>query len=173
MQINDTQLQKTSLTKAFLKSYDDAFQNYLNKLQNDKSDIRVQKNLSDDFYNTQKKLRDKYETEKYKLDIKEQPSLNTMISAINYHQKLILDELNEEIKAANKELQTKKASGKYNFLEELRLEREFDELQDELRKKATDKISKFNSDYRKALKKRDVSAIDNLENSLLANLLAK
>ena len=96
-----------------------------------------------------------------------------MISAINYHQKLILDELNEEIKAANKELQAKKASGKYNFLEELRLEREFDELQDELRKKATDKISKFNSDYREALKKRDVSAIDNLENSLLANLLAK
>ena len=153
MQINDAQLQKTSLTKAFLKSYDDAFQNYLNKLQNE--------------------LRDKYETEKYKLDIKEQPNLNTMISAINYHQKLILDELNEEIKAANKELQTKKASGKYNFLEELRLEREFDELQDELRKKATDKISKFNSDYREALKKRDVSAIDNLENSLLANLLAK
>lgn len=173
MQINDTLLQKSALTKAFSKSYDDAFQNYLNKLQNDKSDIQAKKNFANEFYSAQKTLRNKYEAEKYKLSVKEQPSLNTMISAINYHQVLTLDELNEDIKAATKELQIKKASGKYNSLEELNLEREFNELKDELRKKATNKINKFNSDYRKALKKRDVSTIDNLENSLLANLLVK
>ena len=173
MQINDTLLQKSALTKAFSKSYDDAFQNYLSKLQNDKNDIQAKKNFANEFYNAQKMLRDKYEAEKYKLSIKEQPSLNTMISAANYHQKLTLDQLNEDIRTANQELQVKKASGKYDFLEELRLEREFNELKDRLRKKATDKINKFSSDYREALKKRDVSTIDNLENSLLANLLAK
>ena len=173
MQVNDIHLQQLALGKAFSKGYDKIFQSYIKKLENYKEkDIKSRQEASDEFYDTQKKLRDQYEATKYKFDIQERPNIYTMTSATNYNQKITLDKMNEEIEAERKKLKEKLASGKYDFMERLRLNNEFNDFRENLREKAFSDIKKFNDQYQRAFIKKDFSTISNLQNSLLSSLLS-
>lgn len=172
MQIKNLQEQKLALGKAYVKSYNDLFANYLNKL-NAETTIEEKQGLSKTFYDKYKKLNNTYEQEKYKISIQEQPSITTMYSAINYKQKLLIDNMNAKLKEENDELNKKILSGKYTLSEKTKFQKEYDDLEQNLKDSIFKEIANFRSSYYNALIKRDTSKIDQLENSLLTNLLSK
>lgn len=196
MHINETYLKKQALSKAFTKRYEELFSTHLKNIQsiynnaetkkatiNSGSNIentkiveRQHKSIqesSDKFYKEQRQIRDIYEREKYRLDIEKSPNINTMISATSYHQNLILNDMNDQLETEKNNLKDKLSSGKYNFLEQLKLKNEFDELSDKIKEEAHNKISKFSSSYRDAFVKKDIRKINELQNSLLSNILSK
>lgn len=172
MHIQDIQKQKIALGKAYMKSYGDLFSTYITKL-NSQNQTEPKEIQADNFYNNQKKLENTYETEKYKLDIQEDPSIHTMISAVNYKQRLMMEDMNSRLKEAYTELKTKLNSGKYSFFERVELKAEYNELENNLKENLSNEIANFRSNYYNALVKRDTSKIDQLESSLLSNLLSK
>lgn len=170
---NDIHSQQLALGRAFSKGYDRIFQSYVKKLENyEEKDTESRQEAFDKFYDTQKKLRDRYEAAKYKLDIQDRPNIYTMTSVTNYNQKITLDKINEEIEIERKKLKEKLASGKYDFMERLRLNNEFNDFRENLREKAFGDIKKFNDQYQRAFIKKDFSTISNLQNSLLSSLLS-
>jgi hypothetical protein len=196
MQINNLQIQKMALGKAFDKRYDELFSSYLKniseiqKTTNKKTDqssgvnsvqdmqASEQKHESiqkaaDKFYKEQKYIRNIYEQEKYKLDIQEAPSIHTMISASNRKQKLMIDNMNEQIESAKKALKDKISNGNYNFLEQIELKRDFEKFQNNLKYKISKEISGFKSSYHDALVNKNIKEIDRLEKSLLTDLLSQ
>lgn len=173
MNISDLQLQRNILSKTFTNAYNELFSTHLAKIQDESKDIVTKMNLSNEFYQTQKSLRNEYDAEKYKLETKESPSVHTMTSAINYKQKLLTEEMNERIEAESRKLKAKILSGKYNFLEELKFKNDFKKFQAELKVKLSNEIYNFRASYHEALVSRNSPKIDSLENSLLSNLLSK
>ena len=196
MQINNLQTQRAALVKAFDKRYDELFSSYLKNISeiqkttnkktdqssgiNSVQDIQMSEqkhesiqNAADNFYKEQKYIRDIYEQEKYKLDIQEAPSIHTMISAANRKQKLMIDNMNEQIESAKKALKDKISNGNYNFLEQIELKRDFEKFQNNLKYKISKEISDFKSSYHDALANKNIKEIDRLEKSLLTDLLSQ
>ena len=106
MQINDIRSQKLALGKAYTKAYNELFANHLKDVDNKKyakvnlADTKEQHSIqesSDKFYKDFKKINRLYETEKFKLDMQETPSIHTMTAAVNYKQKMMFDDMNEQI----------------------------------------------------------------------------
>jgi hypothetical protein len=64
-------------------------------------------------------------------------------------------------------------SGNYSFAQKVELKEEYKELENSLKKNLTKEMAEFRSSYYDALTKRNSSKIDQLENSLLSNLLSK
>lgn len=193
MLINYLQSQKFALDRSFNKSYEKLFSTHLNTInsisqnklnkqdsfenssldQTREMNYNLIQEASDKFYKEYKTLRNEYEHERYKLDIQEAPSIHTMTSAINYKQKILFEEMNERIAAEQKRLKDKILSGRYNFLEEIALKNEFEEFKSNLQETVSKEISDFRASYHDALVNRNSSRIDELENSLLSNILSK
>lgn len=172
MQIQDIQKQKIALDKAYTKSSGELFSAYLKKL-NGETKTGTQKALANEFYQEHKTLRNVYETQKYKLDIQETPSIHTMVAAVNYKQRLMIDDMNSKLEEAYKAMKDKFRSGNYSFAQKVELKEEYKELEKSLKENLTKEMAEFRSSYYDALTKRNNSKIDALENSLLSNLLSK
>lgn len=172
MQIQNLQEQKIALGKAYMKSYAELFSAYITKL-NDQNQTEPKEVQADNFYKNQKELENAYETEKYKLNIQEAPSIHTMIAAVNYKQKLMIDDMNAELKEAYQELKSKLKSGRYTLAERTKLREEYKDLKDRLRANLSTEMSRFRASYYDALVSKNISKIDNMEQSLLSNLLSK
>ncbi|MGP1534110.1 MAG: hypothetical protein ACTTJF_08600 [Campylobacter sp.] len=173
MRISELQQQKISLGKAYVKSYSELFSKYLEKTQDSGASKKDKENAYNELLLGDKAMRKAYETAKYKLDIKESPSIHTMYSAVNYKQSMLLDEMQEKLKVEQANLQEKLKSGKYNYFEKADLKAEYDELEKKLKKEVFDKVDKFKIDYYDALIKGNASKIDKMEDSLLSNLLSQ
>lgn len=174
MQINNLYEQKQSLAKAYIKNYDELFSQYLKKTKDStQKDASSLQNLADNFYKAQKILRGNYDAMNYKLDISQTPNDHTMTAAVNRNQSLLIDEMNEQIANERKKLKDKLASGKYNMLEELKMNKELKSFELDLRQKVSQKIKDFRDSYQEALDDKDISRINTLQNSLLSDLLAK
>lgn len=137
-----------------------------------RSPISIQA-AADKFYKEFKAINHLYETEKYKLDIQEEPNIHTMTSTVNYKQKIMFDDMNEQISTRYEKLNKELKSGKYNFFEKAELKKQFKEFEANLKEKTYEELRQFRIMYYEALMKKDNKTIDNLENSLLSNLLSK
>ncbi|WP_169975080.1 MULTISPECIES: hypothetical protein [unclassified Campylobacter] len=172
MQIQNIQKQISALGRAYTKSYDELFSNYVKKT-NSESNQEIQTRLANEFYKEQKELQKVYEAKKYELYIQEVPSMHTMIHVVNYKQKIMIDEMNFKLKEAYQELKNNLTSGRYNAMEKLELKAKYREFKQNLKDETFKEIDKFSASYQDALVSRDNSRIDQLENSLLTNLLSK
>lgn len=172
MQINNLQEQKILLGKAYVKNYDKLFEKYMDNLTKEEN-TKIKEDISNTFYSNRKKLNNEYERELYKIEIQESPSTHTMYSAVNYKQKILIDNMNDILEKASKELAEKIANPKYGFFEKIEFQAEYDELKERLKDDVAREVRSFRQDYYQALKSRNNSKIDKLEQSLLTNMLSE
>lgn len=173
MKIDNLHLQKLSLGSRYTKKFNDLFEKYINSVNSDdvpKEDIEK---ASNSFDKDIKKLHNVYEAERYKIDIQEKPSVHTMYSAINYKQSILVEAMNDKLKAEYKELNRKLSSSEYDFFEKIKLKEEYEEFKDNLKNSIFKEIDEFKLNYYQALKTRNYTKIDKLENGLLSDLLLK
>lgn len=172
MQINDVNSQILKLTKNYLKSQDNLFSAHMKNQEKSKS-IDETLNNSKSFYIDQKKLKDRYEAEKYKLEISDKRTIYTAVSTINMHQSFMIDVIKNEIDKEYKILNDKLSSGKYNFFQKIELKKEFKKFKDDMEQKLFNDTSSFSSRYFESISKKETNQAKSIEDGLLSNLLAR